>query len=82
MPYIKQERRDGLDAGAPPQSPGELNYCIARLCMEYIGSPESPVSYWQLNEIMGVLECSKQEFYRRVVAPYEDRKELENGNVY
>jgi len=31
---------------------------------------------------MGVLECIKQEFYRRAVAPYEDKKKEENGDVY
>ena len=30
---------------------------------------------------MGVLECCKLEFYRRVAAPYEDIKIEENGDV-
>jgi hypothetical protein len=29
-----------------------------------------------------MLECAKQEFYRRNTAPYEDEKVLENGDVW
>jgi hypothetical protein len=39
-------------------------------------------NYKHINEIIGVLECAKQEFYRRVAAPYEDTKIQENGDVY
>jgi len=31
--------------------------------------------------MIGVLECVKQEFYRRKVAPYEDIKIIENGDI-
>jgi len=31
---------------------------------------------------VGVLECAKMELYRRVAAPYEDKKKEENGDVY
>jgi len=30
----------------------------------------------------GVLENVKQEMYRRLAAPYEDKKAEENGDVY
>lgn len=30
----------------------------------------------------GAIEAAKLEFYRRVVAPYEDQKLLDNGDVY
>lgn len=30
---------------------------------------------------VGVLGCTLLEFYRRVVAPYEDKKREENGDV-
>ena len=33
-------------------------------------------------EVLGVLECVKLELYRRVAAPYEDKKCQENGDVY
>ncbi len=31
---------------------------------------------------MGALEGSKLEFYRRIAAPYENKKMKENGDVY
>jgi hypothetical protein len=64
-----------------PVTPGELNFCITRMCLEYTGANWSP-NYALFNEIIGVLECVKQEFYRRAVAPYEDKKIEENGDVY
>jgi hypothetical protein len=39
-------------------------------------------SYSIINDIVGVLECAKMEFYRRVAVPYEDKKRTENGDVY
>ncbi len=62
-----------------PGNPGELNYCLTRLCIEYAGSHPN---YERLNAIIGALEACKLEFYRRMVAPYEDGKIRENGDVY
>ena len=36
----------------------------------------------ELNEAIGALECATLELYRRKVAPYEDGKIAENGEVY
>ena len=38
-------------------------------------------SYSKLAVITGVLENIKQEFYRRVGEPYEDKKIRENGDI-
>jgi hypothetical protein len=32
--------------------------------------------------LVGVLECAKQELYRRILIPYEDAKIELNGDVY
>jgi hypothetical protein len=81
MPYIKQYDRDCLILGSKrPQTAGELNFKITRLVTQYLESKGK--SYQTLNEITGVLECAKQEFYRRVIAPYEDEKIKQNGDVY
>jgi hypothetical protein len=66
---------------------GALNYTLTRLghamCKRYdlsLGDP--PVwNYRGINEFTGVLECVKQEMYRRVFAPYEDTKIAESGDV-
>jgi hypothetical protein len=35
-----------------------------------------------VNDVVGALDGAKAEFQRRVVAPYEDKKIRENGDVY
>ena len=79
MPYIKSEARDRLAAGEFPQDAGELNYTITKMLLRYL--KEKGKSYANINEIMGVLNCVTQEFYRRWAAPYEDEKIRENGDV-
>jgi hypothetical protein len=34
-----------------------------------------------MNDIIGVLEAAKTEFYRRIIAPYEDIKIQDNGDM-
>ncbi len=87
MPYIKMEDRGkyegvlkeliGILKGLPVERiDGELNYVITRILKEAY-----PLRYFNLNRAIGVLECAKLEFYRRVVAPYEDIKIKESGDV-
>ena len=81
MPYILAEARPRLTRDLPcPETAGELNFVITSLVDEYVA--EKGLSYAILNEVVGVLECAKAEFYRRVVAPYEDTKIQANGDVY
>jgi hypothetical protein len=85
MPYISEEARLNLrdrylsSVGTACFTPGELNYVITTICDAYLGHN---ISYTRCNEIIGALECAKLEFSRRVVSPYEDKKMLENGDVY
>jgi hypothetical protein len=81
MPYIPKYRRVELTSGGMANSPGELNYKINKTILAYMRRKDS-VSYSDLNEVIGVLESVKQEFYRRVVAPYEDSKIKKNGDIY
>ena len=81
MPYIIQSARYELGTGyRRPATAGELNYAISMMIKEYVGT--FGLSYSTLNEVVGVLECAKLEVYRRMVAPYEDTKIEENGDVY
>ena len=88
MPYIKQERREmmmsllqldpQLDAENKFEvTAGDLNFLITKICLS-----TEPKSYSDFNELIGMLECCKLELYRRAVAPYEDEKINENGDVY
>jgi len=85
MPYIKQDIRKILDPriaalfSVMSTHPGELNYIITRLLHAHASLVG--LNYAQLNELMGVLECVKQEFYRTVVAPYENLKANDNGPI-
>ena len=81
MPYITQERRFALGIDPEATTPGELNYLLTRQCMRYLHSRGS-VNYATLNAIVGALECAKQEFYRRLILPYENAKLAEHGDVY
>jgi len=87
MPYIKQEERKELDAAilplievlkkAPPEKlDGWMNYTITKLLKNVYKK-----KYFSLNRAIGVLTSVLLEFYRRVVAPYEDEKIKENGDV-
>lgn len=91
MPYIKEEKREELDPCIDnlircldPEKDliidnilGNINYTFSRILGGLMGTP----SYDKIAMITGVLENIKQEFYRRVAEPYEDKKILENGDI-
>jgi hypothetical protein len=89
MPYIVDGKRLYLDdeinalaraieaASSEEGRAGNLNYSITRLIDRLYDR-----RYSEINDAVGVLECVKLEFYRRVAAPYEDKKCVENGDVY
>jgi predicted negative regulator of RcsB-dependent stress response len=81
MPYIEKQARERLDRGDSPKTAGELNYAITRLVDDYL-IQLGGIRYAHLNEAVGALECAKLELYRRLAAPYEDRKKQESGDVY
>lgn len=80
MPYIPQEWRELDWNDNPALTPGQLNYVVTVACDDYLA--DRGLSYSTINEVIGVLECAKQELYRRIAVPYEDRKRYENGDVY
>ena len=87
LPYIKNKNRvkykkvleeliDILKSLPLNEVDGELNYVVTKIIKDVY-----PLRYFHLNRAMGVLESIKQEFYRRVVGPYEDIKIKESGDV-
>lgn len=80
MPYISKSRRTALEPSGKPETAGELNYAVTRLVDRYLS--EKGLRYQNINEAIGVLECAKLELYRRIAAPYEDKKIQEEGDVY
>jgi hypothetical protein len=79
MPYIKRGDRTRFAMPEIPETVGELNYVITRICHQYLAL--HGVKYENLNGVIGALECVKAELYRRVAAPYEDEKIRDNGDV-
>jgi len=92
MPYIKQDKRSELDPAIDTlyqalvklqvddemnNMEGNLNYAITKLLSMVYSSP----SYREINDAIGMLECCKLEYYRKVAVPYESQKEVENGEV-
>lgn len=95
MPYITQEKRHVLDSIIDQlhhalvelqmddelnNMEGNINYTVSRLLMMVYGDRDS-TRYADINDAIGLLECIKQEYYRKVAAPYEDQKEHDNGAV-
>ena len=91
MPYISQEKREllqhslaslaaGIIVADQKDQAGVLNYCISALLNEVLKT--NGISYRNVNELIGVLECAKLELYRRVASPYEDLKIQSNGDVF
>lgn len=94
MPYIKKEQREQLDGQIQllynavhamglkeSDKAGVLNYIISELLDVMIPSDTEKWNYSAMNNTVGVLECAKLELYRRLVAPYEDTKIKENGDI-
>ena len=88
MPYINQTDRVKFDYALDtivallkrnPNYEGDLNYCLSHLVNALL---EDNLRYAEVNRIIGALECAKLEIYRRLVAPYEDLKVDENGDVF
>ena len=88
MPYIKTEDREryrealaqvvgALESIPEENRDGHVNYIVTVILKRLYKPPK----YRRYNKAIGVLECIKQEFYRRVVAPYEDKKNEKNSDV-
>ena len=84
MPYIKcKKTREQLDrvvfeilgSGKDINITGKLNYMLFKL------AKISCRNYKDYRNFIGELEAAKLEIYRRQIAPYEDKKIKENGDV-
>ena len=84
MPYIKPIDRHEIYqlrfTDITPQNGGELQWIIAELIHAYI--LEKGLNYQHCQDMMGALAGAQAEFYREVVAPYEDIKKRDNEAVY
>jgi len=78
LPYITGPARWPFHVDQAADA-GELNFVISTLIarwLQHVG-----LRYENLNAAIGVLECAKLELYRRIAAPYEDKKITANGDL-
>ena len=83
MPYVDKEIRQDSQYTikfTDTPSAGELNYQLTMLVRAFLKSKGE--CYQTYNDIIGALEGAKLELYRRVAANYEDKKIIENGDIY
>ncbi len=93
MPYISQDKRAMLEPALtkifdalrqiqcdfPDDSfEGTMNYLFTTLLVRLY----TLNNYDEHNRVIGLLDCVKNEYYRRRVTPYERNKAVENGDVY
>jgi len=82
MPYIKQSERERCDfviqqmLESDIKANGDLNYILFKYCKENIQP-----SYNNYKNYIGELQETIAEIRRRLLAPYEDMKIEENGDV-
>jgi hypothetical protein len=82
MPYVVQERRAVLDKvvdamiKANIKADGDLNYVLFRYC-KYNIEPR----YNSIKNFNGELNEAAAEIRRKILGPYEERKEIENGGI-
>jgi hypothetical protein len=82
MPYVRKERRPELDfvvdsmARADINADGDLNYVLFKYCKKFVKP-----SYNNYKNFIGELNETIAEIRRRMLAPYEDEKIKENGDV-
>jgi hypothetical protein len=82
MPYIKDADRNRLhkyEGWLMPETAGDMNYLFTVIAHNYWN--RNGQNYQAFNDIIGALEGAKLELYRRKVAPYEDVKIKENGDI-
>lgn len=84
MPYIKPSLRGDIDDciklyAYHLKPDGRLNYFLTKLFLTYMRV--YGMRYGQAKQFLAELEMAKMEIYRRYVAPYEDEKIKENGDV-
>ena len=91
MPYIKPEDKPVYAVGIQELADafasvgaggGDLNYVLTRVALAWLMYHQPPYNYELRSTAFKELQCAANEFYWRVVRPYEDRKIEENGDVY
>lgn len=82
MPYIKKEKRLVMDLvvksmfDAGVEANGDLNYILYKFAKYHVEP-----GYGKYKNFLGELNEASEEIRRRLLAPYEDEKITENGDI-
>jgi len=87
MPYIKQGQRyriqealEDIMVDVYDYSVGDMNYAITNLIHKWVET-HGGLRYTIVSQARAILHDAENEFYRTVVAPYENIKRKENGPI-
>jgi len=86
MPYLREENKVYFDKllerlrKCAIANGGELNFLFTEIINQF--HVTNSKRYETMNTVVGALESCKVEYQRRIVAPYEDKKIQENGEVF
>jgi hypothetical protein len=72
---VREAKKLGKDE---TERAGILNYIATRITLALIPQDR----YWKIALAAGVFSNLASEFYRRLAAPYEDKKMKEQGDVF
>lgn len=85
MPYVDPEAKDRIVLPYV-NNVGELTYAIDRLAEDLAWKlceyDFANLKYEHLAVVRGALSNAADEFYRRVITPFEDMKIAQNGDVF
>jgi len=91
MPYITGKRRKCFAEGIEhvvdeitgyEASCGDLNYIISTLAVRFLRARFKQIGYEELSRVRAVLQDAADEFKRQMLDPYENDKQIKNGDVY
>lgn len=82
MPYLTEQRKDELDYGRLPTTPGDLTYRLTSIALhaepdqwlEYMKGEitrylsERPYNFASLSQVVGCIACARMEWSRRMPA--------------
>jgi hypothetical protein len=86
MPYLTGPRREAFALARNTlkttriDGVGELVYLFCYMADLYVG--QHITNFELLNSVVGAFESAKMEFYRKMMAGYEDGKEQSNGPIW
>ena len=82
IPAARSREKDLRRLAYDLRTEGDLTWAISVLMDEWVMTTAGTVSYQTLHRARASAQDAADEWYRRVMAPYEDKKLAENGEVY